>query len=346
MKNGFRFIALALVCVLCLGAPVVAAPDRAAYPTRPLVALADVQTDYVKRITDSKVTRLWGEAVVRGAIPQANGFSNAALEKAFNDRVTEAYNALLSQMGTTAHSVEFSYSIVADASYVSARIFAKSAATFSQESCACIVFSPKTEKMLNLNDVLGSNGVKLANRVLSDAVKAAPEKFNATVEDVLLSQDFYMENNTLVMVFDQFEIAPGAEGMVYMPIALSGVTNFTVDKNEYYPSAATQFGVKMIPIRNVAEAFGYHVVWNGVTSSADLYKDGVMVTTIKIGDNSFFRARSAKRRLETAPELQNGKTHVPISFFDEILGLLYVVDSNGNIIFSDYTAPTPVEAAP
>jgi|GEM_PF-720576 len=346
MKKGFRLIAAALACVMCLGTTALASPGGNARAAKPLAALADVQTDYVKRISDNKITRLWGEAIVRGVLPQANGFGNAVLEKAFNDRVGEAYNTLMSKMGETAHSVEIHYSIVADVNYVSVRIFAKSMATFAQESCVCIVFSPKTEKLLNLNDVLGPNGVKLANRVLADAVKAAPGRFNATVADITLSQDFYMEDEALVMIFDQFEIAPGAEGLVRMPVALSGLTNYTVDKNDYYQSAATQFGVKMIPIRAVAEAFGYSVVWNAATASADLYKDGAMATSVKVGDNSFFRARSAKRRLETAPELENGKTHVPISFFDEILGLLYFVDSNGNIVFSSYTPPAAVEAVP
>ena len=340
MKTGLRLLALTLACILCLGTPALASPGgESTFTSKPIVALADVQTDYIKRIADSRVTRLWGESIVRGAIPQANGFASVALEKAYNDRVGEAYNELLAKMGETAHSVEFSYVVTGDDNYVSTRITAKSVTTFSQESCVCIVFSPKTEKLLNLNDVLGPNGVKLANRVLADAVKAAPEAFNPTVADIIITQDFYMEANVLVMVFDQFEIAPGAEGMVYLPVALDGLTNFTVDKNEYYPSAATQYSVKMVPIRNVSEAFGYQVTWNGSVVTVDLLRDGTLVTSVKIGENSFFRPRGAKRKLETAPELVNGRTHVPISFFDEILGLLYYVDSNGNIVFSNYTAP-------
>jgi len=361
MRKGLRLLAVVIVCLFIVPATTAYAYPTAAeanegqdqypriednvYYARSIASkLSDTRSEYLKKITDKDLPRLWNDAVLKGKLPVAAGYASAVLEKAVNDKVQEAYTALLTKAGETASAIDFSYEAMENEGYVSILLHCKSVSAFPQESYSCIVFSKKTEKLVGLNDVLGPNGVKLANRVLAEQVKANPERFNPTIADITVTHDFYMENSHLVLVFDQFEIAPGSEGVVRVSIALEGLTGFSVDKTEHYPSAASQFSVKMIPLRSVAAAFGYDVVWNADAQTADLKKDGQLVTSVTIGENSYYKTRSPKRRLEVAPEVHLGKTHVPISFFEEILGLLYHVDSHGNIMLTDYTAPA-VESA-
>jgi len=337
MRKGIRLLAFAMVFVMCMATPVCAYSGVVNPYNRQIAAGVDVQADYIKRISEIKSTRLWNEAIVTAGLPEAKGFANEVLERSFNLKVQEAYNSLLAKAGEKAHAITIDYSVVWGSNYVSVLIRSISSAAFTQERYACIVFSVRTEKLLNINDVLGANGVRLANRVLAEQVKAAPGRFNPTVAEISVDHDFYMEDNRLVLVFDQFAIAPGSEGVLRVPIALDGVTNFIVDKSDYYVSPVSQFNVKMIPIRPVSEAFGYDVVWNSGTTSVDLRQGGTLVTAIQVNENSYFRGRSPKRRLEAAPEVYLGRTHVPISFFEEILDLLYHVDSHGNIILTNYT---------
>ena len=338
MKKGSRLALAALVAMLCLSAPVNAAPRSFSYDgvSSAAAAPANVRTAYVQHIGETTINRLRGEATVRGTLPNVSGLANATLERTLNSRIASAYSTLLSKAGETARTIDFSYEIIADANYVSILIRCKSVSTFTRESYSCIVFSPKTEKLLTINDVLGPNGVRLANRIIASLVKAAPARFNPTIAEINNTQDFYMESNTLVLMFDQFEIAPGAEGVVCVPIALKDVISFKMDKSEYYQSAATLFDVKMIPIRTIADAFGYDILWNGHTMTAELRKNGAFISSFTIGENSYAKSRTVKRRLETAPELRNNRTHVPISFFEEVLGLLYYTDAQGNIVFTDY----------
>jgi len=342
MKSKFRFIAAALAIMLCMMSPVcvhakAVSPYRlSSFPAA--TTTSETTRHYLPRIADLNISHLWGEAVVSGILPVAKEFGNSLLEVTLNAKITEAYNNLLAKAGKTVRTINFSYDLVADGSYLSILIRCKSASTFSQESYACIVFNTATDKFLTINDVLGPNGTRLANSIIAETVKANPKKFNPTVAAITGTHNFYMTNDALVLVFDQFEIAPGAEGALGLPIALANVTELKLDKNDYYLSSVSRFGVKMIPVRLVAETFGYDVSWNSSTLTVELRRNGVFVTSFALGENGYTNGRAAQRRLETAPELLNNRTYVPISLFEDVLGILSHSDSNGNIVFTDYSA--------
>lgn len=76
--------------------------------------------------------------------------------------------------------------------------------------------------------------------------------------------------------------------------------------------------VKLIPVRKYAEGLDLEVKWNGEDKS-------VTVGTIpmgvgfKIGENSYSKSKMTPFVLETAPQLINDTTYVPISFFEQVL---------------------------
>ena len=79
-------------------------------------------------------------------------------------------------------------------------------------------------------------------------------------------------------------------------------------------------GVKMIPLRTVAEALGFEVVWNEEGQSINLVKE-TFSSMIRIGDveGGINRARLV---LEVAPQLPEDKTYVPVSYIDAVLEAL------------------------
>ncbi|MBB3109838.1 hypothetical protein FHS18_001901 [Paenibacillus phyllosphaerae] len=73
----------------------------------------------------------------------------------------------------------------------------------------------------------------------------------------------------------------------------------------------------MLPLRDLAEALDYSVTWNSATKSVELAK-GNQWTSIKPGEDRYSFARMLIT-LGIAPQIQNGKIFVPITFASEVL---------------------------
>ncbi len=79
-------------------------------------------------------------------------------------------------------------------------------------------------------------------------------------------------------------------------------------------------GIKMIPLRAVAEKLGFKVDWVEESFSVIISKDAFS-SQITIGE-IFGGLNKAVLKLEVAPELTGDKTFVPLSYFDELLKAL------------------------
>ena len=97
-------------------------------------------------------------------------------------------------------------------------------------------------------------------------------------------------------------------------------------------------GVHMIPLAETLRALGYEVTWNNETKSVEILK-GAQWTSIKIGENAYFKNRMAPAPLSAAPTLVNGRTMVPAEFFYEILNIGLQLESN-KLTFNTYQMGT------
>jgi hypothetical protein len=86
----------------------------------------------------------------------------------------------------------------------------------------------------------------------------------------------------------------------------------------------------LVPLREYAESLGYAVGWNGELQLITILSGEEIVTTISIGKNEY-NVDDAIVPLEAAPELQDGVTYVPVSFFEKVLGAVYSVGTDGEI---------------
>ena len=87
-------------------------------------------------------------------------------------------------------------------------------------------------------------------------------------------------------------------------------------------------GVKMIPLRSVAEGLGYTVTWKGESRSIDVLK-GAQYITMSIDKDEYAFSRRAPQPLGAAPTLVGDSTFVPLSFVDEIIGGYYEENEDG-----------------
>ena len=95
----------------------------------------------------------------------------------------------------------------------------------------------------------------------------------------------------------------------------------------------TDDGVRMIPLRMVAEALGFEVTWNGEEKSVEVLR-GTNWSTLTIGRNVYNFARMLIK-LETAPVIVDGTTYVPLSFADQVLQANIEIYENGSVIISE-----------
>ncbi|EPR10400.1 copper amine oxidase N-terminal domain-containing protein [Ruminiclostridium papyrosolvens] len=98
------------------------------------------------------------------------------------------------------------------------------------------------------------------------------------------------------------------------------------------PSAYTnKKGTFMVPLRAIAENLGFNVNWEGKTKTVMLGKD----ISLTIGKDIYIFMKTTPLQLGTAPEIVDGKTFVPLSFFKDVLGMKTVNVSGSDIVISD-----------
>ncbi len=80
-------------------------------------------------------------------------------------------------------------------------------------------------------------------------------------------------------------------------------------------------GITMLPLRSIAEHFGYMVEWFDESQSVTITK-GPKQISFSINEDMYALSRMAHQPLGAAPVLVNGDTtYVPINFFTELVGL-------------------------
>lgn len=84
----------------------------------------------------------------------------------------------------------------------------------------------------------------------------------------------------------------------------------------------------LVPIRFMSEALGYTVSWNDVDQIVTIQKDGVTIS-MTIGSN-VYTVNGIEKTMDTAAELSNDRTFVPIRFVAEALGANVGWDGNTN----------------
>ena len=113
-------------------------------------------------------------------------------------------------------------------------------------------------------------------------------------------------------------------------------TEIVYDENvvERDVTPQTVDGLVMVPLRAVAEALDFKVLWNGDTASVELIR-GAQFTSIHIGENSYYKNRMAAFQLSAAPTIVEDRTMVPVEFITEILDYGVAFENGGFKIYDE-----------
>jgi len=179
---------------------------------------------------------------------------------------------------------------------------------------------------VTLSDLLGDNyKAKLDADILAQMKKDPEKYFLEDYQGTFEEQTFYVENGTLVVVFPKYSIAPGYVGSPEFRFDLKGpygdktkpesTRKLDLKKTAKYTNA---HGTEMVALRDVALQLGYELKWNPSAKTAEVRK-GAQWTSVTVGKNAYFFAKTAPRALSAAPVLQQNKLYVPLQFVSEIL---------------------------
>ena len=93
-------------------------------------------------------------------------------------------------------------------------------------------------------------------------------------------------------------------------------------------------GILMVPLRAIAEALDYRVLWDAPSRKVMLGN----TITVAVEENSYVIGRRAPMELVCSPVLQEGITYVPIQFFREVVQMNNAYLFEGQLIINNEEA--------
>ena len=257
-----------------------------------------------------------------------------------NDEIEDAVNSLIE--GTRrirARSITFDYEIFYTNDVVSIVIFATTRAVTDRTSVASVNFNPHTGALVTLVEAMGMDITPLAEGIIADMIRSDPATYYVAFSAPPTGQAFYLTNDVLVLLFDEFQLSSAPSSTRAITLRLTNIKSFSIAYHDYRISQ-DRYEIKMMPLRQILTGMGYSdndFIWNPDGKEATILRNGRPMVTLVAEENNFLLNGVLQRSLETAPVLDSGTMFVPVSFFDQILGLTaYNIDEQGNIMFMTY----------
>ena len=278
---------------------------------------------------------------VNGIVPEITGSDT------LDERIAEIIDA---KTGNGTGTVELSYKIVranVDRGEVISLIFTAEAVTpggSRSGRISTLVLERDTMEEVSAADLLGGNGLMIATDVVNNFI-AQNFRNMPRVSALDESSYFYVTGEAVYFVFDRYEIAPGSEGIQSVPVYFDDLITYVLLEDDFHINVENH-GVRMLPLRRLSEHFGFSVSWNvdyeNFTQEIMLTRasdngNGNGAITLRLGENAYRRMHDiTPRALEAAPEVIDGNTFVPISFFEAILDIHYNILADGTIELATY----------
>ncbi|MFF2484449.1 DUF3298 domain-containing protein [Paenibacillus sp. NPDC058071] len=209
------------------------------------------------------------------------------------------------------------------------------------------VYNGEHASDITLETVLGADYKEQVERVVKAEMKADPERFYEGIEkelNVTSDHPFYIKNGKLVLVFQQYEIAPYSAGIIEITVPATGIveptppvqvhigqqgkgTGTAVDG--YY--LLTGHGDRLVPLRVTMEKAGYSVHWYQKENQAEVSRLADF-TVVKPGVDAYFLNKKDPISIGIAPVVIAGHLYVPSEFFSEVMNLPVKVEKDTGML--------------
>ena len=133
--------------------------------------------------------------------------------------------------------------------------------------------------------------------------------------------NYYIEGNTVVLVYEKYELGPGAMGMVEVPCSMINNTIDVVLNGQALSFDQPPMMVNnrvMVPIRAIFEALGYTVDWDQASQTGTA-SNGTQTITVQVG-NAAVTHDGGTYWCDVAPKNVSGRILVPLRAISESAG--------------------------
>lgn len=133
--------------------------------------------------------------------------------------------------------------------------------------------------------------------------------------------NYYIEGNTVVLVYEQYELGPGALGVVEVPCPMINNTIDVVLNGQALSFDQPPMMVNnrvMVPIRAIFEALGYTVEWDQASQTGTA-SNGAQTITVQVG-NAAVTHDGGTYWCDMAPKNVSGRILVPLRAISESAG--------------------------
>lgn len=206
--------------------------------------------------------------------------------------------------------------------------------------------------LVTMKDLLGDDYKTIVDQQITKKIAEQPDLyFEDAFKGISEDQSFFIENGEVVVLFQKYEIAPGAAGTPEFRIAkpdseveaeAGNKPNSDKILIRINDKDASQTGYLdpnhqhiMLPLRETAEALGFQVKWNAETQSAELAKPESPIWTLVQTGKDQYSVNKMYCSLGAEPVLKEEKLHVPASFFREVLHASVTVKDDQVLITSE-----------
>lgn len=275
-----------------------------------------------------------GVTSVRGELPQFRNLPDEDQCASLNEKINRVYIAALDSLSSDIRYIEFGYKTTSGNGFMTVVLQYSKYSGLLERTVDTFTLRFEDFKEVNISDVLGPNAVKIINKLITQDAKRNPSKYNSSIAPITDEHDFYIEDGVFSVIFDEYELTPKRAELFELTLALTDYINLYISKDEYF--SATSNKIKMIQAKQVADAFDYSLVWNAQKQTTKFIRDEKEAASAAIGINAYSGRDFKSKKLETFPQLRDGRTYLPITFYEEFLNLVYTVDSEGRICFSEY----------
>lgn len=281
-------------------------------------------------ITLQEINTRIGNMKVTGSLPHIDKFKNKTFENQLNQKINLIYEKKIAEaISKNVKSLKINYKVKAEKNIISILLNFLG----NKNDLETINFNLKTCSFVSISDIIGLNGTQIVNKIIHDETIKTPEKYNLNFSGIDNNHNFFVDGDNLVVPFNEYELSSAIKGIQTFTIKISGVKNKIINAKNYY--IAKPYDVKMIPLRNVCEAFDFEVVWHEPSASVKIINDKLTATAL-LNRNNYVKNNEAPQTLESAPQIKNNQMYVPISFFIKYANLFYSISDDNNLIFSQY----------
>ena len=280
-------------------------------------------------------------------IPHASG--NDPFSRSLNNRFTAQFNSFVQAHRASAISSNFETEIFHAGAYpdefVSVVVTMEAVSASVTTIVATTVICVASREIISLEEY-SPNILSLVNNRIQDIISESPRDFVANFPGVDGDHPFYLDGNRLVIPFASGEFRLGRRGAYSIRLNTDNISHAVIEDDSVIILSPDRYNTTMVRLTTIRDHFGYATPWRSAAHPIEISLGERVVTSITINKNLYICHNGTEHTLEEPPRIFNGRTYVPLSFFEKILGIPTTVTADGQIIMSKYVPPARPEPSP